>query len=72
MTPEMIPTPESGTVLEIGYDHALEEVWVTFRTSGTYVYSQVAEVVWLEFLAAGSKGQFVNNVLKGAYPYRRL
>lgn len=72
MTPTMIPTPESSTVLEIGYDESLEEAWVTFQTSGTYIYSQVAAVVWAEFVAADSKGTFVNNVLKGAYPYRRL
>lgn len=71
MTPDMQPTPESSSVAEIGYDEQAEEVWVTFVQSGTYVYSQVPQVVWDEFCAAASKGAFVNSVLKPGYPYRR-
>jgi lysyl-tRNA synthetase class 2 len=72
MTPEMIPTPESTTVLEIGYDEDLSEVWVAFDSGSTYVYSDVSRAVWDEFQAAPSKGQFVAYVLRGAYQYRRL
>ncbi len=71
MIPEMLPTPESTSVVEIGYDDQAEEVWVTFDKSGTYIYSQVPQVVWDEFRSASSKGNFVNTVLKPAYAYRR-
>ncbi len=62
--PEMIPTPESSNVEAIGYDERNEEVWVTFRTSGTYSYPGVPEHVWEQFQQADSKGRFVNMVLK--------
>lgn len=71
MRPYMIPTPESSSLSEIGYDPATEEVCVTFRESGsTYIYSHVTAVVWTEFVTAASKGSFLNDVLKGACPYR--
>jgi len=70
--PEMIPTPESSTVVEIGYDPALEELYVTFEGSGPYAYSNVPAFVWDEMKMASSKGQFVHARLRGAYLYRRL
>ncbi len=68
MQPDMEPTPESSNVEEIGYDADAEEVWVRFRGSGCYVYSGVPAVVYEDFCAAPSKGSFVNQVLKPAYP----
>lgn len=69
--PEMIATPESSNVLEIGYDAALEELWVVFSKSGTYIYEAVPEFVWEEFKAAGSKGHFVHQVLRPGYGFHR-
>jgi hypothetical protein len=71
MQPEMHPTPESSSVVEIGYDEGNEEVWVRFSKGGLYLYSSVPPVVWAEFLGAPSKGTYVNQVLRPGYPYRR-
>jgi hypothetical protein len=70
VTPEMIPTPESSSVEEMGYDAEAEEVYVRYRQGGLYAYIGVPGVVWEELLRAPSKGTFVNQVLKG-YPYRQ-
>ena len=70
MSPEMIPTPESSNVSEIGYDGQAQEIWVTFHATRTYVYMNVPAVVWDEFRMSASKGGYVNRVLKPAYPAR--
>ena len=71
MEPEMHATPESSTIAEIGYDDVNEEVWVRFSRGHLYVYSGVPPLVWDEFLAAPSKGSFLNQMLRPSYPYRR-
>lgn len=70
MTPEMIPTPGSTSVEEIGYDAEAEEVFVRYRSGGLYAYLGVPATVWEELRAARSTGSFVNQVLKG-YAYRQ-
>ncbi len=70
MTPEMIPTPDSSSVEEIGYDAEAEEVLIRYRSGGLYAYFGVPAVVWEELQAAPSTGTFVNQVIKG-YPYRQ-
>jgi hypothetical protein len=71
MDPEMRPTPESSSVIEVGYDDVNEEVWVRFSKGGLYIYSSVPHVVWEELLNAPSKGSYVNQVLRPGYAYRR-
>lgn len=70
MEPEMIPVPTSTSVDEIGYDDSAQEVWVRFKSGRLYVYSPVPRLVWDDFVTAPSKGTFLNDVLKIAYPYR--
>lgn len=72
MAPQMIPTPESSSVHEVGYDAQSEELYVTYVNSRAYVYRSVPSVVWDELLAAPSKGQYVNANIKGAYDYYEL
>ena len=55
---------ESSCVAAIGYDHGAQEAYVEFIESGTYVYWPVPDLIWQRFLAADSKGTFVNDVLK--------
>jgi hypothetical protein len=70
VTPEMIPTPDSTSVEEIGYDVDAEEVLVRYKSGGLYAYIGVPAVVWEELRAAPSTGTFVNQVIKG-YPFRQ-
>lgn len=72
MSINMEPTPQSESVAEIGYDDVNQEVWVTFRTGASYVYSNVPAPVWEELRAAPSTGSAVNQVLKPGYLYRRV
>lgn len=68
--PEMQPVISSN-VAAIGYDEITEDVYVEFIKSGMYVYEKVSLPVWQDFEVTGSKGGFVNNVLKPSYSYRR-
>jgi hypothetical protein len=61
--PRMLPVT-SSCVASIGYDRRMHELYVEFIDSGTYAYWPVEEPVWQAFLAADSKGTFVNEVLK--------
>ena len=71
MSPEMEPVV-STNVAEIGYDESAQEVYVEFISSGLYVYSGVPLPIFQDLQAASSKGTFVNQVLKPAYPYRKV
>ena len=62
----------SSSIDAVGYDARRRELHVRFRESGPYVYSDVPEHVYRELLEAGSKGGYVNNVVKPAYACREL
>lgn len=63
----------SSTVEAIGYDAPTRELYVQFvKTGETYVYSEVEEWVFQEFLRADSKGTYLNTNIKGRYDYRKL
>jgi KTSC domain len=64
-------TVDSSAVAAVGYDRAGEDVYVEFLDGDLYVYAQVPYVIWRAFLAAESKGRFVNKVLKPHFPVRR-
>lgn len=71
MAVEMQPVV-STNVAAIGYDERAEEVHVEFITTGLYVYSGVPLPIWQEFEVAGSKGEFVNKILKPGYPVAKM
>ncbi len=60
---------DSSNVEAIGYDSEARELHVYFVKSGNYVYLDVEEWVFNEFLQAGSKGQYLNQNIKGVYNY---
>ena len=61
---------DSSNVEAIGYDPDTRELYVQFIKSGNYVYVDVEEWVFDEFLQAESKGQYLNQNIKGVYNYR--
>ena len=64
---------ESSSVDAVGYDPDSGKLYVRFKGSGrAYVYYGVPASVYDAFLAADSKGRFVNARIKGRYEYRRL
>lgn len=68
--PKLRPV-DSSCVARVGYDPNAEEVYVEFHGSGLYAYRGVSPRVYEEFLAADSKGTFVNEEIKPRYPYRK-
>lgn len=63
---------ESSNIAMIGYDDETEELHVKFNSGAEYVYNDVPEEVFEEFLSADSKGQYLNEHIKGKYQYRKV
>ena len=64
---------DSSNVEAIGYDPATQELHVRFLKSGeTYVYYNVEESVFDEFMQADSKGQYLNLNIKERYDFGKL
>jgi hypothetical protein len=63
---------ESETIASIGYEPRRHELDVEFRESGdVYRYFQVLAEEYREFIAAESKGSYLNRVFKAkGHPYR--
>ena len=57
----------SSNVVSIAYDRVIRKLEVKFKKSGIFIYSNVPENVYINFLQAPSKGKFVNTHL--AYRY---
>ncbi len=57
---------------KIGYDPGAKEAYVEFHDSGLYAYRGVPAHVYEAFLAAESKGSFVNEVIKPRHPFRKV
>jgi len=66
-------TPEqSRSIRKIAYD--AKEMWldVTYNTGKTYRYTMFPEYKWKMMLESESVGSFVNDEVKGIYPYKLL
>ena len=62
---------DSSNVEAIGYDAEQRELHVAFIKSGTYIYLEVDEWVFQEFLQADSKGKYHHANIKDRYEFRR-
>ena len=69
--PEMTAV-DSSWVAAIGYEENEREVHIALIEGSVYAYGAVPPDVWRLFLAADSKGTFVNEVLKPRYEVRKL
>lgn len=64
---------DSSNIEAVGYDPTSGELFVRFLKSGlTYVYYNVEEWVFQEFLQADSKGTFLNTRIKTGYECAKL
>ena len=64
---------DSSNIEAIGYEADSQELHVRFLKSGeTYVYYNVEEWLFQEFLQAGSKGVYFNLNVKNNYSYSKL
>jgi hypothetical protein len=68
--PDMIYV-DSSNVEAIGYEDTGMELHVQFLGGGLYVYHDVPREVYDDFMAAPSKGSFLNRVIKGVYQFTK-
>lgn len=69
---DWVQTPESSHVEAIKYEPEERSVYVKFNDGSVYQYMNVPESVWEELLASGSKGRFINIVLRRGYEYVKV
>jgi len=60
---------DSSNVESIGYDPDTRELHVHFKESRNYVYFEVEEWKFNEFLQADSKGRYLNEMIKGVHNF---
>lgn len=65
-------TVESSNINQIGYDAVAQELSVRFNSGSVYVYKGVPGPVFADFLGADSKGQFLNQNIKGQYEFAKV
>ena len=68
---EWIDTPESSTMSGFGYDKQSQVLIVEFKNGGRYNYFDVPKDLFDQMVAAGSRGQFLTQNVKGIYRYAR-
>lgn len=67
-------SPESSTIAGAFYDHGIMVVLFKRgpgRDNDRYDYRDVPEVIWQEFVAAGSKGAFFTQQIRPHYQGRK-
>ncbi len=62
---------ESSNIAAIGYDATEEELHVRFNTGSEYVYFDVPEKIYNDFMDAGSKGRYFATTIKSVYNYEK-
>lgn len=62
----------SSNIREIGYDITTQTLEVEFMSGWVYQYYGVPEYLYQQIMQALSKGQFLNQYIKNAYPYSRV
>jgi hypothetical protein len=64
-------SPESSTIVRVGFDDEASILIVEFQKTGTYHYFDVPQHVYEAMDAAPSRGQFLAQNVKGQYRYSR-
>jgi len=62
----------STNIRSIGYDAGTQTLEVEFLSGSVYQYYGVSGVLHEEMMRAASKGRFLNQYIKNAYPYSRV
>jgi hypothetical protein len=69
---QMIDTPHSSNVSQIGYDAASKMLRVKFKSGGMYEYAGFPLEEWLAFKDAPSLGKHFQTNIRGRYGYSRV
>ena len=62
----------SRNIKSIGYDPSTNTLEVEFNTGSIYQYYTVPSSIYEGIMSAGSKGTYLNDHIKGKYPYKRI
>ena len=62
----------SSNIASVGYDSATETLEVEFLNGSVYQYYNVPENMYDQLMKEGSKGRFLHDNIKNAYPYSRV
>lgn len=68
MNVELTPVT-SSTIEAFGYDPALSELYVQFKSGAVYTYTNVESETYSSLCEAESFGKFLNANIKGHYEY---
>jgi KTSC domain len=63
---------DSSAVVSVGYDDWSKTLEIEFSGGAIYDYAQVPEVLYRDFLAAESKGRFVNLYIKPYFEHEEM
>lgn len=63
---------DSSSIKTIGYDPETKELHVDFHKSGRYVYHNVPQSTYEEFMQSDSKGKFLHAYVKGQHEHQKL
>jgi len=69
--PEMTPVTSSN-LRSVGYDAAKKDLYVSFKSGGTYVYHGVPAETHQAMIGAPSSGSFLASSVKGHFPFERV
>lgn len=67
-----MPRVQSSVMTFLDYDEDAAELDITFTSGKTYRYLGVPLEIYVEFLDAGSKGQFFNDNIKDSFAYAEV
>lgn len=62
----------SSNIGAIGYDITTQTLEVEFLRGGVYQYYGVPKYLYQQLMQAPSKGQFLHQYIRNAYPYSRV
>ncbi len=62
----------SRNIKSIGYDPSINTLEVEFNSGSIYQYYTVPSSIYEGIMSANSKGTFLNDHIKGKYPYKRI
>lgn len=62
----------SGNLAAVGYDEAAKVLEVEFKNGSVYQYTGFQADDYAAFMAADSKGSYLNQNIKNVFPYSKV
>ncbi|HEY7022072.1 MAG TPA: KTSC domain-containing protein [Ktedonobacterales bacterium] len=62
----------SSYIQSVGYDPQCHTLEIEFHGNGVYQYEDVSQDIYVELMAAPSKGRYFAERIRDRYPWRRV